>query len=122
MQQRYKIGVAWYGREQWERLKQVADDKEALDDTYEDWLKGFEELREHSAKQGVEVVKVEVDVDEILKWCWVEDLPMNTSNRASFVTKKLQEMYPPPEDVSKENQCKSVSQMFFFFFLDTDSH
>ena len=33
------IGIGWYDRAQWTKLKQVAADAEKLDDTYEDWLR-----------------------------------------------------------------------------------
>jgi hypothetical protein len=32
-----QLGLAWYSREDWERLHEVADDRDKLDDTYEDW-------------------------------------------------------------------------------------
>ena len=32
-----QLGLAWYGREDWERLREIADDRDKLDDTYEDW-------------------------------------------------------------------------------------
>lgn len=33
------VGIAWYTPDQWERVKLLADDADALDDTYNDWLK-----------------------------------------------------------------------------------
>ena len=32
-----QLGLAWYGREDWEQLREIADDRDKLDDTYEDW-------------------------------------------------------------------------------------
>jgi hypothetical protein len=32
-----QLGLAWYSREDWERLREIADDRDKLDDTYEDW-------------------------------------------------------------------------------------
>lgn len=32
-----EIGFAWYTREAWQRLHELATDVDALDDTYEDW-------------------------------------------------------------------------------------
>ena len=31
-----QLGLAWYTREAWKRLREVADDRDALDDTFED--------------------------------------------------------------------------------------
>ena len=30
-----QLGLAWYSREDWERLHEIADDRDKLDDTYE---------------------------------------------------------------------------------------
>ena len=30
-----QLGLAWYSREDWERLREIADDRDKLDDTYE---------------------------------------------------------------------------------------
>jgi len=38
------IAVAWYSREQWECLKLVADDPDAFDDIYEQWLPSARQL------------------------------------------------------------------------------
>jgi DNA-binding transcriptional regulator/RsmH inhibitor MraZ len=35
-----QLGIAWYTREAWERLRQVADDVQALDKNYEAWERG----------------------------------------------------------------------------------
>jgi hypothetical protein len=32
-----QLGLARYSREAWERLREIADDRDKLDDTYEDW-------------------------------------------------------------------------------------
>jgi hypothetical protein len=32
-----EIGLAWYSREDWQRLREIADDRDKLDDAYEDW-------------------------------------------------------------------------------------
>jgi hypothetical protein len=31
-----QIGLAWYSREAWERLRAIADDREQLDDSFEE--------------------------------------------------------------------------------------
>ena len=32
-----QVGLAGYSREDWERLREIAADREKLDDAYEDW-------------------------------------------------------------------------------------
>src|SRR5712691_4703559 len=33
-------GVAWYRRDQWSRLRELASDRDKLDDSYDQWLAG----------------------------------------------------------------------------------
>ena len=33
-------GIAWYGRDQWTRLGELASDADKLEASYEDWLAG----------------------------------------------------------------------------------
>ena len=35
-----QIGLAWYSHEAWERLRAIADDREKLDDSFEEWERG----------------------------------------------------------------------------------
>jgi len=35
-------GIAWYRPEQWERLREVSEDVENLEETYEAWLETAE--------------------------------------------------------------------------------
>jgi hypothetical protein len=35
-----QLGLAWYTRAGWERLRELAVDKDALDDSFEDWERG----------------------------------------------------------------------------------
>ena len=37
-------GLAWYRRDQWTRLRELAPDADKLDESYEDWLAGAQKL------------------------------------------------------------------------------
>ncbi len=82
-------GVAWYRREQWMRLREVAADAEELEKTYDDWeamaLDGLRRM--HS--RGIEPVRVDIDVEELIRWCQAEQRPLDSSARAAFASLKL---------------------------------
>jgi len=62
-------GVAWYYREQWPRLLEVAADRDALENHYEDWLHLAEAAMFKIKQSGITPRKVYVDLDELLEWC-----------------------------------------------------
>jgi hypothetical protein len=63
------IAFCFYTPESYEKLMKVADDKKTLCDTYTDWLVEFSKAVEGLKSQGVEVVPVSINIDELAEWC-----------------------------------------------------
>jgi hypothetical protein len=59
---RMVTGIAWYRPEQWERLRDVSEDVENLEETYEAWLQTAERLIREGIPTDVAVEKVDIDV------------------------------------------------------------
>lgn len=83
------VGVAWYRQEQWARLYEIADDREYLGMTYEEWQQGAEEALQRLAKQGLDPVPVPVDVEELLQWCREHNRPIDGNARAEYAAYRL---------------------------------
>jgi len=45
------IGVGWYSKDQWTMLKLLADDRDSLDASYEQWEAGVQETLEQLQRQ-----------------------------------------------------------------------
>ena len=86
-------GVAWYRPEQWERLREISEDVENLDDTYEEWRQKAEQALREGVDAGVTMEKVDIDVEEVLAWCNVLGLPMNSRSRARYVSDRLRQKH-----------------------------
>jgi len=86
-------GVAWYRPEQWARLREIYEDVENLDDTYEEWRQKAEQVLRDSIPADVTMEKVDIDVEEVLAWCNVLGLPMNAQSRARYVSDRLRQKY-----------------------------
>lgn len=87
------IGIAWYRELQWPLLKQLADDPEIIEDTYAEWLKVAEESLATLENEGLTVVKIDIDLPELVEWCKQQNQPNDSGARASFVSQKLQEKF-----------------------------
>ncbi|NIM12145.1 MAG: hypothetical protein GTO45_08540 [Candidatus Aminicenantes bacterium] len=83
-----KAGVAWYKPEQWELLKKVSQDRDELENTYMEWLEFAQEKLEELENMGMALEKVEVDVEDLVKWCKKRNLMVNGESRAAFVSYK----------------------------------
>lgn len=83
------IGFAWYRREQWHRLLAISSDRDGLEDTYDEWLETAEKrVRELSRELGV-IRKVDIDVEELLRWCNSQLRSVNGEVRSEFTSAKL---------------------------------
>lgn len=63
------IALCWYQPEEWEKLKQNADDAIDLDDTYKEWKKNANDMIRLIQSAGRKVQKINVNVDELEAWC-----------------------------------------------------
>ena len=86
-------GVAWYRREQWERLREVSEDVDNLEETYDAWLQTAERMIRDGIPKDVIVEKIDIDVEEVLAWCNVQRLPMNAASRARFVSERVRQRH-----------------------------
>jgi hypothetical protein len=85
------IGIAWYRPDQWEQLRKLSDDSDRLEGTYEEWLSYAEEQLAELRSRGCVVRRVDVDLDELLKWCTFKRLPLNGESRSQYVAEKLRQ-------------------------------
>src|SRR5947209_5325335 len=82
-------GIAWYRKEQWSRWREISSDRDEMCASYEDWLSRAEDTVWNLTKQGLEVHKVEIDVDEFLQWAGKESMPTTGHTRSEFANQKL---------------------------------
>ncbi len=86
-------GLAWYRREQWPLLREVAADPEILEETYDAWLRIAQKAAVDLAMEGLRTERVDIDVEELVKWCRARSRPVDSSARAKFASRKLRAKY-----------------------------
>jgi hypothetical protein len=82
-------GIAWYRRDQWTRLRELAVDADKLEESYEDWLAGAQKTLVQMAIAGVRAQRVDIDIDELARWCRADGRPLDSAGRAAFVASQL---------------------------------
>ena len=78
------VGLGWYAREDYKRLKTMFVDGEQLPDTFEDWLKSAEAIFSKLMGEGHMVVKANIDPDTFLEWCRTRGLELNAKARMDY--------------------------------------
>jgi hypothetical protein len=81
---------AWYTRAGWQRLREIAADRDALDDSFEDWERGALAAIGELKAAGREVRKVPIDVEALAVWCAHHGRQLDSAARAAYVTHLLQ--------------------------------
>jgi hypothetical protein len=84
-------GVAWYRRNQWARLREVAVDADVLEETYDQWHALAEKAMSDMRAHGIDAHPVDIDVEELLLWCRAEARQLDQSARAAFASIKMAE-------------------------------
>ncbi len=84
-----RVGVAWYRPEQWERLREISIDKDVLEETHEEWMQNAEKALQEFRRQGVEPLKVDVDVEELLRWCESRGIAVDGEARSGYTAANL---------------------------------
>jgi hypothetical protein len=87
--ERSVIGVAWYRREQWNRLREISSDRDKLEESYDEWLRNAVNALENLRAAGIDPAKVDVDTEELLEWCRSKGQPVNGRSRSIFAAKRI---------------------------------
>jgi hypothetical protein len=85
------VAIAWFRSDQWERLRQVSVDAEALPVSYLEWLSAASRRAEELTATGAEVERVDCDVDELAAWCSAKDYRVDVEGRALFAAFKFEQ-------------------------------
>jgi len=75
-----KVGMAWYRPEQWDRLRQISGDVNELEETYEEWLSIATQKIAELQPQGMEIEKVEIDINELQTYCNIKGMSVNAKS------------------------------------------
>ena len=87
------IVIAWYKKDEYDKLLRVIDDKDSMPLNYDDWLEIATAAMENLRKEGHNVKKVVVNIDELVDWCNVMKKENIAKNRALFVSLRANKNY-----------------------------
>jgi hypothetical protein len=86
------VGVAWYSPAQWQRLRDISDDPDDMPDSYVEWLRLAEENLNYLRRSGIKVKKVDIDCEELVRWCNEQGLKITGEARSRYALQKVSEV------------------------------
>lgn len=84
-------GIAWYSRDEWDMFRASIVDADSMHRTYDEWLAQAEKTKMTLEGRGLQIVKVPIVLDELLRWCEARGLPCNGAARSQYVMDKANE-------------------------------
>jgi hypothetical protein len=86
------VGIGWYERAEWAKLKTVVADTGNIDDTYEEWLSSAERAERQLARPGLAMRRVPINVDALVAWCAARQKAVDGAARAEYVQELVSAM------------------------------
>ena len=80
------IGIGWYKPEQWNVLLEISEDREELESTWIEWFNFASKQENELLENGINVVRVDVDIEELIDYCKVHKCSVNGKSRSEFIT------------------------------------
>jgi len=84
--------IPYYKKEQYKLLRQVSSDKETFPESFDKMFADTELKYKQLKKKGLTVVRVNVDVNELHKWCVSQGLEIDPESRLKYTLVKLKKM------------------------------
>jgi hypothetical protein len=89
------VGMAWYRPEQWARLRELSEDVDQLETDYESWHRNAKAKMTELIISGINVEKVDVDIEALSAWCAQKKLKINGQTRSQYTTHILRNKHEP---------------------------
>ena len=89
LNQHSNIGIVWYTKIEWEKMKEISSDSERLENSFEEWGKISEKALRDMKANGLIVEKVFIKTNEFSIWCKIHSMPVDAASRSRYVSEIL---------------------------------
>jgi hypothetical protein len=79
-----RIGLPWYRREDYSRLREMMSDRHNLAPTYDQWLAAAENNESVGRQAGLEIVRVMIEPEAFARWCAEKGMEPGSAARKGY--------------------------------------
>jgi len=83
-----RIGLPWYRREDYPRIRDMMDDRHNLAPTYDAWLAAAENNESVGRSAGLIVTRIMIEPDAFAGWCAEKGVEPDSAARMAYVAEK----------------------------------
>ena len=81
------INLAYYRKEDWDKLLELIDDKASMHDTWNEWSMDFAKTKNKLQLEGFIVKEVVVDLEELHDYCLSKGIRIDGKARSQFFSR-----------------------------------
>jgi hypothetical protein len=83
-----RIGLPWYAREDYPRIRDMMADRHNLAPSYDQWLAAAENNEDVGRQAGLEIERVMIEPDAFARWCADKGLEPGSAARMQYVSER----------------------------------
>ena len=80
-----RIGLPWYSREDYSRIRDMMIDRHNLAPTYDAWLAAAENNENVGRQAGLQISRTMIEPETFAKWCREKGLEPDSAARIKYV-------------------------------------
>lgn len=92
------ISVAYYREKDWNRFLEMAEDRENLNDTWEEWFETYQSTLKKMRTVGFKPHEIVIDLDALYLYCQSVGLPNTGKTRAGYVARLAEQAHAKKVD------------------------
>jgi hypothetical protein len=89
-----RIGLPWYRREDYSRIREMMADRHNLASTYETWLAAAENNETVGRQAGLHVTRILIEPEAFAQWCAEKGMEPDSAARRDYVAEKHSQNVP----------------------------
>lgn len=90
-EEKRKIGLPWYRREDYPDIRRMVTDPHNLASTYEQWLAAAENNENVGRQAGLEIVRILIEPLSFARWCTAHGMAADSEARMRYVAERQNE-------------------------------
>ncbi len=84
-----RIGLPWYSREDYARIREMMIDRHNLAPTYDAWLAAAENNESVGREAGLQIERIMIGPEAFARWCAEKNVEPGSAARLEYVAEKV---------------------------------
>jgi hypothetical protein len=84
-----RIGLPWYSREDYARIREMMIDRHNLAPTYDAWLAAAENNESVGREAGLQIDRIMIEPEAFSRWCAEKSVEPGRTARMEYVAEKV---------------------------------